>query len=184
MATIRRRRSLWWGFAAFRRSQLRKLRIAGNHFQSLWRGQRRDRGRQVSVGLPRPSRALARILAEDQGVGLTDAFKQSRTNTMAGLSLVCRAFEFPITAFFGDTNGWEILGTDDAAGLGSFEIPIAPGDGGANGLRCVALYHGIATQAPSRFQGSVSVTIQFGACNRRIRSLRRSCLLHFSSTSQ
>ena len=73
-----------------------------------------------------------------------------------GVLFVSGALNFPVTAFFGDSNGREIVGMDDTGSPGSSKIPveisIAPGEGGADGFGGIAFAVALRGQDPADFR--------------------------------
>src|ERR1700677_2656787 len=83
-----------------------------------------------------------------------------------GLSFVSSALKFAVSTFFGHANGGKIFGMNDASGLVSSKMSIAPCDGGANSLRRMPLTMRFGGEHPADFgqvlQGAFDIAFIIG----------------------
>jgi hypothetical protein len=74
--------------------------------------------------------------------------------------------KFAVSTFFGDANRGKIFGINNASGLVSPKISIAPCDGGANGLRRISLTMRSGGEHPADFgqvlQGAFDIAFIIG----------------------
>lgn len=69
-----------------------------------------------------------------------------------GVGFVGGALEFAVGAFFGDADGGEIFGVDDAGGARRGEIRVAPSDGSADGFGGIAFSACLGCEGPANFR--------------------------------